>query len=228
MLKKNAGITLIALIITIIILLILALVTIRTISGDGIISKSRQAKEEYEHAQEKEKGILEKLEEILLSKGASEGENDSTEGENSEENNEDGMISKKQSYTGYYADINSDGTVDGVIYADLTAGNYYEVNKVKDVKNYYISQTNYEGSFGKNDVLCATGDGNERFYVMALTDFGTGIYHWYDAAKNMEDYKTTTSTKFGTGRTNTKNMIQRWDNKAYGDQDTGLLVIRVW
>lgn len=28
-------------------------------------------------------------------------------------------ISKKESYVGYYADIDGDGTVDGVIFADL-------------------------------------------------------------------------------------------------------------
>ena len=55
---NNKGITLVALIITIIILLILATVTIMSITGDGIISKSRQAKVDYERGQEEEKGIL--------------------------------------------------------------------------------------------------------------------------------------------------------------------------
>ena len=32
-------------------------------------------------------------------------------------------ISKTESYVGYYADIEGDGTVDGIIYADLAKGN---------------------------------------------------------------------------------------------------------
>ena len=57
-LKENKGITLVALIITIIILLILAAVTIMSITGDGIISKSRQAKTDYEKGKEQEEVLL--------------------------------------------------------------------------------------------------------------------------------------------------------------------------
>ena len=54
-LKKNRGITLLALVITIIILLILAGVTISAITGDnGIIGNAGQAKEETEIANERE------------------------------------------------------------------------------------------------------------------------------------------------------------------------------
>lgn len=52
---KNKGITLIALVITIVVLLILAGITIGAITGDnGIINKTRQAKEDAEIANEKE------------------------------------------------------------------------------------------------------------------------------------------------------------------------------
>ena len=54
--KTSKGITLVALIITIIILLILATVTIMSITGDGIISKSRQAKVDYERGKQEEEG----------------------------------------------------------------------------------------------------------------------------------------------------------------------------
>ena len=58
-LKKNRGITLLALVITIIILLILAGITISAITGDnGIIKNAGQAKEETEIDNEKE--IIEK------------------------------------------------------------------------------------------------------------------------------------------------------------------------
>ena len=58
-LKKNRGITLLALVITIIILLILAGITINAITGDnGIIQNAGQAKEETDIANEKE--VIEK------------------------------------------------------------------------------------------------------------------------------------------------------------------------
>ena len=54
--KKNNGITLIALVITIIVLLILAGVTIATLTGDnGILTKASDAKEQTEIADEREK-----------------------------------------------------------------------------------------------------------------------------------------------------------------------------
>ena len=57
--KKETGITLLALVITIIILLILAGITVSSITGDnGIIGNAGKAKEETEIAEEKE--ILEK------------------------------------------------------------------------------------------------------------------------------------------------------------------------
>ena len=45
-------------------------------------------------------------------------------------------------------------------------------------KEYYISKTNYSGPFGTKDVLSAKGSGNNRFYVMALSDVGNDTYLW--------------------------------------------------
>ena len=56
--KKQSGITLIALIITIIVLLILAVVAIRAVQGDGIIAHAKNAKSEYELAQANEEAAL--------------------------------------------------------------------------------------------------------------------------------------------------------------------------
>lgn len=56
--KRNKGITLVALIITIIVLLILAVVAINTVKGDGIIAHARNAKQEYTNAQKKENDFL--------------------------------------------------------------------------------------------------------------------------------------------------------------------------
>ena len=56
--KKNRGITLIALIVTIIILLILAGISIASLTNSGLFEKTQQAKQEQEKAVIKEEGIL--------------------------------------------------------------------------------------------------------------------------------------------------------------------------
>ena len=62
---------------------------------------------------------------------------------------EEGDISKEQSYVGCYADIDGDGNVEGIIYADLIfGGNDYYLNKfqkisTEDAKEYKISKKNY-------------------------------------------------------------------------------------
>ena len=150
------------------------------------------------------------------------------------------IISKSTSYVGYYADIDADGTVDGVIYADLAkgdnvekewnndSGSKYTIPTVTEgLKDYYISKTNYNANegFGTKDVISPTGTGTERFYIMALTDIdgkGNGThYDWYNAAyrKGMSDYANTTSGDFGSGKSNTTTMISKWNATAYGDQD---------
>ena len=64
--KKETGITLIALVITVIVLLILAGVTISALSGDnGILTKVKEAKEKTEQAQEDESKTLENMENML-------------------------------------------------------------------------------------------------------------------------------------------------------------------
>ena len=57
-LKRNKGITLIALILTIIVLLILAVVAINAVKGDGIISHAKNAKTDYTKAQKNEQDVL--------------------------------------------------------------------------------------------------------------------------------------------------------------------------
>ena len=64
--KKETGITLIALVITVIVLLILAGVTIAALSGDNwILTKVKEAKEKTEQAQEDESKTLENMENML-------------------------------------------------------------------------------------------------------------------------------------------------------------------
>ena len=144
------------------------------------------------------------------------------------------VISKTESYVGYYADIEGDGTVDGIIYADLAKGNTgdgqwtdsdgnYTIPTEENVKDYYISKTDYEGDFGIKDVLSPTGSGAGRFYVMALSDIDANTHYWYyNAYGIMGDYATATSGNFGTGKANTETMIAKWNNSSnggYGEQN---------
>ena len=138
------------------------------------------------------------------------------------------IISKTESYVGYYADIDGTGSVDGIIYADLAVGGSgqwtdsngnYTIPTEENVKDYYISKTDYEGDFGIKDVLSPTGSGEDRFYVMALSDIDANTHYWYYNANNMSDYASTTSGDFGTGKANTETMIGKWKNSGYGTQN---------
>ena len=153
-------------------------------------------------------------------------------------------ISKETPYVGCYADIDNDGTADGIIYADLAIGNtgsgqwgisngtntYTIPKETEGLKDYYVKNENYTSEkFGNTTAkLIAPIEGSsgteERFYVMALTDIdgkqnGT-YYDWYNAAYGkMSDYLSTTSVDFGKGKTNTETMILKWKNKEYGEQN---------
>ena len=84
----------------------------------------------------------------------------------------------------YYADLDDDGTVDGVIFADLAVGGSgeygtnghgtYTIPKADNLKSYYIKSENYtDDSFKKSGKIIAPmkgTSGNDRFYVMALED----------------------------------------------------------
>ena len=143
-------------------------------------------------------------------------------------------ITTEGTYIGYYADVDGDGTVDGIIYADLTKGGSgqwedndgtYTIPTVTEgLKEYTVSETKYEGKFGEKEVITAVKNstGTERFYVMALEDFNKGTsYYWYNAAYNygMSDYASTTSRDFGKGKDNTATMISKWNNSKYGTQN---------
>ena len=90
---------------------------------------------------------------------------------------------------GYYADTNEDGKPDGIIFVDLKngasgiwGGKAYSVSAVSGTKSYKVIQKNYNGPFGKKDVLAKNGSGKSRFYVMALSDYNNGnTYKFSDA-----------------------------------------------
>ena len=142
-------------------------------------------------------------------------------------------ISNTESYVGYYADIDGDGTVDGVIYADLAIGgsgtwnnnswsSYEYSQRTEGLKSYYVSSDSYTG-FGNQwtkPVLTAIkGSGTQdRFYVMALEDFNPGtLYHWYNSAGGKLDNTISYITNdFGQGKTNTTTMIAEWNKGTSG------------
>ena len=142
-------------------------------------------------------------------------------------------ISNTESYVGYYADIDGDKTVDGIIYADLAIGgrgtwnndswsNYEYSPKTEGLKSYYVSSDSYTG-FGNQwtkPVLTAiNGSGTQdRFYVMALDDFNPGTYYyWYSSANGKLDNTISYSTNdFEQGKTNTATMIAEWNKGTSG------------
>ena len=140
-------------------------------------------------------------------------------------------IPESTSYVGCYADVDGNGSVDGVIYADLAIGGSgqwynengaYTIPKGSGFKKYTVSGSHTESGFGTKDVIkVANESGNKRFYVMALSNV-SGRESWYDkAAGNMNDYSTATSGEFGTGEKNTQTMISKWNSEAYGSQNSG-------
>ncbi len=213
--NRQKGITLIALVVTITVLIILATVSINTVLGDnGIIGRAQKARDSYQNSSTSEDEHMRQL---------------ANEMAQYDEDENSGVIEKTKSYVGYYADIDGDGTVDGVIYADLAVGGSgqwsdsdgnFSYEAITGVKDYTISQANYSGDFGENGVLKATGSGKDRFYVMALSDIDTNTYTWYTNAysNGISDYNTITSESFCSGKTNTATMIAKWNSSAYGDQ----------
>ncbi|MFR1648023.1 MAG: type II secretion system protein [Clostridia bacterium] len=94
---------------------------------------------------------------------------------------------------GLYADTDGDGKPDGIIFEDFKiggsgtwgTGDYgkYTIQTVSNIKDYYISQTDYEGPFGVKSVLMSKGSGNARFYAMALQDYNDKTYGFRSAQK---------------------------------------------
>ena len=96
----------------------------------------------------------------------------------------------ESSGVGYYADIDGNGSVDGIIFEDFKVGGSgtwgnangkYTIPTVSETKNYYISKKSYTDKFGTKDVLTTIGTGNNRFYVMTLTDKMSNYCEWAPA-----------------------------------------------
>ena len=134
-------------------------------------------------------------------------------------------ISNDVSYVGKYADIDNDGIIDGIIFADLAIGNTvsgnfgdsngaYTIPKETGLKEYYVKKTEkyerWDINNAKEVIAPKIGtSGKDRFYVMALENVDvTGHTWWASALGKMEDASTKTKTGFGEGKVNTKNILE--------------------
>ena len=101
------------------------------------------------------------------------------------------QVSTSESYVGYYSDVDGDGIVDGIIFADLLHGKTgqwensngkYTIPTIEStkVKSYKISQEDYTNQLGGTaKILTPAGEGENRFYVLALSDAGScQLYAW--------------------------------------------------
>lgn len=145
-------------------------------------------------------------------------------------------ISKNKSYVGCYADIDNDGKIDGIIFADLAIGgsgkygtnddgeySYSKVENKDDLADYEIYSLESSENFGERFALKlkkGSEDKEDRFYVMDLDDVTTSFssYCWYDAAYGSVS-KEDTSVKFGDGKYNTYKMINMWNDTKYKQDD---------
>ena len=160
--------------------------------------------------------------------GGSDGDsNNPTSGPNGEP-----LVSTTESQVGKYADIDGDGTVDGIIFADLMVGGSgqlgnsdgkYTIPTISSSKSYYVSQESYTNKLGGTaDVLAPTGSGNDRFYIMALNDVSSNRYTWYAGARVIENFESVASPDFGKGKSNTLTMVDCWNDERYGPKETGV------
>lgn len=152
------------------------------------------------------------------------------------------IIDIEKSFVNYYADIDDDGVIDGIIYADLAKGKYfghgalgsYTIEKEEgELKQYYIKETGKtDERFDTvaRDVIAPVNKDDtskkDRFYVMALEDFNDGKnieYYWYRNTREANiDFTEITKKGFGEGKTNTANMIAKWkpvSEGGYGETD---------
>ena len=147
-------------------------------------------------------------------------------------------VSPAESQVGKYIDINGDGIPEGIIFADLAVGGEgqwgnedfkgkYKIPTIEDGLKDYIVIGEYNDQInGKQEVLAPILDGIDRFYIMALEDVDKHCvdehwcHHWYANVSDMKDFAITTAMDFGSGQKNTLNIIEKWNKKNYGAQDS--------
>ena len=137
-----------------------------------------------------------------------------------------------------YADLDGDGTADGIIVADISteATTYKGGNPLGDsngsfsytkvssglreyLENSSYKYTNADGSEVEGTLIKYTNNtGTPKYYIISLADYDSNGHYWYQHAYNkMSDYSKFTSVDFGKGKKNTENMINAWNNVKYGE-----------
>ena len=218
-------------------LLILAGVTINlAVNNQGIFSKAKTATSAYKNATEEEqKGIDEADKEIAkyMPKGTTL------------------SISSfpKISVSGLkYADLDGDGTADGIIVADISkastdkttykmgnpwcySGSFtYTKKDTSELRKYLentYKYTNADGSQVDGTLIkCTNNTGTPRYYVLSLANYDGNDHYWYKNAWGKMSDSLFTLDSFGKGKENTEKMIERMKNHAnyeydYGEPTTG-------
>ena len=145
-------------------------------------------------------------------------------------------------FVGYYADIDKDGTVDGVIFVDLLTGSIKKEQKwgnisygvytlptnvtESNVNAYYISAESYTDShFGTHPVISPKNtNGEKRFYIMGLSDFKTERKLKEDGTEEYPAYTTYYWYKKALNKMNTSDTSVKF---GAGKTNTGKM-IEIW
>ena len=137
-----------------------------------------------------------------------------------------------------YADLDGDGTADGIIVADISKdsadtttykgknpwgnsnGSFsYTKKETSELREYSENTYEYTNADGyKVDgtlIKCKNNTGTPRYYVLSLADYDANGHSWYkNASGKMSDYSTFTSKDFEKGKENTEKMIDRMKNHS--------------
>ena len=219
-------------------LLILAGVTINlAVNNQGIFNKAKTATRAFKNATEDEqKGIDEADKEIenymppipgstLLRKNA-----------------------PKIKVSGLkYADLDGDGTADGIIVADISKdstdkdtykgenpwgesdGSFSYTKVTSGLREYEGTSYKYTNADGNTVdgtlIKCTNNTGIPRYYILSLANYDGYEHYWYkNADGKMSDSTSTpkfTSEDFGKGKENTEKMIERMKNHSNYKYDYG-------
>ena len=129
------------------------------------------------------------------------------------------MLSNEENYVGYYADVDNDGKIDGVICFDYGYYPGYSLTVNSDKITVEPKMTTNLASYklktveGQDNVVVRKESGEDRFYVMALADV-PGKWYWYKKGRATAGLR----KNFGMGETNTQAMKEIWDNEEWGVQ----------
>ena len=238
--RSDRAITLIALIVTIIVLLILAGVTINlAVNNQGIFNKAKTATRAFKNASENEQtGLDEADKEIAkyMPKEGLEGGSVATGKGTTLPSSSFPIISVPGLK---YADLDGDGTADGIIVADISkdstdtttykggnpwgdsSGRFSYTKKETSELREYSENTSYKYTNADGNtvdgtlITCTNNTGTPRYYVLSLADYDGNGHYWYkNAYSKMSDYSIFTSKDFGQGKENTKKMIERIKNHS--------------